>query len=98
MEITKYLGGMAYLPCAVEQSCDSQISKVVWYKGTNETAVAIQTFIKNITQNNANNGRFRPDISGALLIRNLTLGDTGNYTCKRTCSDKFVVQLDVVGK
>ena len=99
MTLTKYLGDMGRLPCPEKRPCQSAVCKVEWYKETNETAVATQTHIKrmNNVKNNTNNGRFHLDRSGALIIHNLTLGDTGNYTCQRTDGDDFVLQLDVVG-
>ena len=100
MNLTEYLGDMGRLPCPEKRPCQSAICKVEWYKGTNETAVAIHTNFKrtNITKNNTNDGRFYLDRKGTLIIRNLTLGDSGYYTCERTDEDDFALQLDVVGK
>ena len=99
MTFTKYVGDMGRLTCPEKRPCQSAVCKVEWYKKTNETAVATQTRIKkmNSIKNNTNNDRFHLERSGTLIMRNLTLGDTGNYTCQRTDGDDFVLQLDVVG-
>ena len=98
------MGDIGRLTCSVKDSHRSALYRISWKRAlgvNNVTAIVSQTIIKNQNKSitsNASGNRFDLDRSGTLTIHNLTLEDSGYYTCLRTGKMSLIVKLDVIGK
>ena len=98
------MGDIGRLTCPVKDSHRSALYRISWKRAlgvNNVTAIVSQTIFKNQNQtitSNASSNRFDLDRSGTLTIHNLTLEDSGYYTCLRTGKISLIVKLDVIGK